>query len=207
MNFQGHMKVVPDVAHWGTDDPLAQLRDPTKRPPVQLKSFSDVTTNYQPDASVRLDKIKLPRNFRSARKGSAPGPNGLRTTYLKPVLEYEQATTNLVEVATRLANADVPNEATRALKLCFLTALRKGGPGVTDARGPSSRVRGLAVGDCLRRLVSKTRAQQYASSLRREIRTWRSSRQHMARRLEPSSRLPEMSWMHEARDRSQKDIA
>ena len=181
MNFQGHMKVVPDVAHWGTDDPLAQLRDPTKRPPVQLKSFSDVTTNYQPDASVRLDKIKLPRNFRSARKGSAPGPNGLRTTYLKPVLEYEQATNNLVEVATRLANADVPNEATRALKLCFLTALRKGGPGVTDARGPSSRVRGLAVGDCLRRLVSKTRAQQYASSLRREIRTWRSSRQHMAR--------------------------
>ena len=117
MNFQGHMKVVPDVAHWGTDDPLAQLRDLTKRPPVQLKSFSDVTTNYQPDASVRLDKIKLPRNFRSARKGSAPGPNGLRTTYLKPVLEYEQATNNLVEVATRLANADVPNEATRALKL------------------------------------------------------------------------------------------
>jgi hypothetical protein len=42
-----------------------------------------------------------------------------------------------------------------------MTALQKGAAGLTDAHGPSARVRGLAVGDTLRRLVSRTLAQQF----------------------------------------------
>ncbi len=42
-----------------------------------------------------------------------------------------------------------------------MVALRKGAPGVSDAHGISTRVRGLAVGDTFRRLVSKTLAQQF----------------------------------------------
>ena len=40
-------------------------------------------------------------------------------------------------------------------------ALQKGTPGQADAHGPSARVRGLAIGETLRRLVSRTLAQQF----------------------------------------------
>eukprot|EP00973_Karenia_brevis_P061484 8548642-Karenia_brevis.AAC.1 len=44
-----------------------------------------------------------------------------------------------------------------------MTALNKGAPGVSEAHGPSARVRGLAVGEVMRRLVGKTLAQQFQS--------------------------------------------
>ena len=42
-----------------------------------------------------------------------------------------------------------------------MVALNKDAPGHSYAHGPSSRVRGLAVGDVVRRLVSRTLAQQF----------------------------------------------
>ena len=44
-----------------------------------------------------------------------------------------------------------------------MVALRKISPGLSSAHGNSSRVRGLAVGDTFRRLVSRTLAQQFHS--------------------------------------------
>ena len=76
----------------------------------------------------------------------------MRNTHLKLVLEDEQATDNLVELCNRLVNADVPEEVATALKACYFTALRKDSPGASDAHGTSNRVRGLAVGDALRRV-------------------------------------------------------
>ena len=45
--------------------------------------------------------------------------------------------------------------------LCNMVALNKDAPGHSQAHGSSSRVRGLAVGEVIRRLFSRTLAQQY----------------------------------------------
>ena len=142
-------------------DTLAQLSDPTKRPVEQIRPFPQSVTAYAAQEPVRLDGERFLRNLRSARKGGAPGPSGSRNEHLKPLLEDDIASGALEEVACRLANADVPASVGRALVLCRMVGLRKGSPGLAEAHGQSSRVRGLAVGDVFRRLVSRTLAQQH----------------------------------------------
>ena len=55
----------------------------------------------------------------------------------------------------------MPPAIAEAMSLCHMVALNKDAPGHSTAHGPSSRVRGLAVGDVIRRLVGRTLAQQY----------------------------------------------
>ncbi len=59
------------------------------------------------------------------------------------------------------AQAKAPQHAAKASGMCKMVALSKGAAGIGQAHGPSSRVRGLAVGDVTRRLLSRTLAQQF----------------------------------------------
>ena len=68
----------------------------------------------------------------------------------------------LAQAATQLANADVPESVLRALALSRLTALSK----------PAGGVRGIATGDTLRRLVSRTLARQFAPVFDRATRPY-----------------------------------
>ena len=61
----------------------------------------------------------------------------------------------LGDVASSLARGDVPPAVAEALSLARLTALRKG----------NGKVRGIATGDTLRRLVARTLAQQLCCPL------------------------------------------
>ena len=142
-------------------DTLAQLSDPAKRPPQLTMPLTSRVTQYSPARPIDFDGGLFIKNLRGARKGGAPGPNGCRAEHLKPILEDPQATGDLVSVAARFAAADVPHSIARALCLCRMVALNKGTPGLSTAHGPSNRVRGLAVGDSFRRLVSRTLAQQF----------------------------------------------
>ena len=57
----------------------------------------------------------------------------------------------LCDVAERMARAELPQEIRAFVRISTLTALRK----------PDNRIRGIAAGDTLRRLVSKSLARQY----------------------------------------------
>ena len=75
--------------------------------------------------------------------------------HLFPVLESEVDSGWLVEVAQILAVGEVPLEISKVIGLGRLTALRKEGGGV----------RGIVVGDMLRRLVARTMVQQVAKEV------------------------------------------
>ena len=59
---------------------------------------------------------------------------------------------SLVQVASRLAVGDIPEEVVDGIRLGRLTALAK----------PDGGVRGIVVGDIVRRLVARTMAKQVA---------------------------------------------
>ena len=75
--------------------------------------------------------------------------------HLFPLLESETDSGRLVELAQILVAGDVPPEIMRAIALGRLTALRKDGGGV----------RGIVVGDMLRRVVARTMAQQVSKEV------------------------------------------
>ena len=81
--------------------------------------------------------------------------------HLKPLLEDPETTDAFTFICGRYAQAAVPQEVGAAMSLCNMTALNKDSPGHSLAHGVSTRVRGLAVGDIVRRLVGRTLAQQY----------------------------------------------
>ena len=111
--------------------------------------------------TLNLNHILLTKNLVGAKRGSAPGPNGMRMEHLKPLLDDSQHLDCFLSVCTQYARAAMPESIAAALNMCHLTALRKGTMQLSDAHGPSNRVRGLAVGDTIRRLVAKTLAQQF----------------------------------------------
>ena len=145
----------------GTPDTLEQLRDPEKRPPVLSEPLPVEVTGYQARHPLRLDKNKLLANLRSTKRGSAPGPSGTRLEHFKPLLEEEAESDAFAFICSKYAQAAIPATIAGALSLCHMTALNKDAPGQSHAHGPSSRVRGLAVGDVIRRLTGRTLAQQF----------------------------------------------
>ncbi len=110
---------------------------------------------YQSLAPLQLDLNRFFNNVRSAKKGTAGGPSGTKAQHLKPLLENEQSMSLLGFAAARLAAAHIPAQVAAAIALCRMTALLK----------DNGRVRGIATGDVMRRLVTRTLAQQFASQL------------------------------------------
>ena len=84
------------------------------------------------------------RIWRRARKGAAPGPTGLTSETLRLILDDEQTTESFIGVATKVAQAQIAAAISQAIGLGRMVALQK----------PNGRVRGIVVGDLLRRLVS-----------------------------------------------------
>ena len=126
-----------------TQATLQELRDPRRRPQEPYQAFPDAIREFQPAHPPNLPATQLLTNLRRARKGAAPGPSGYTSEVLRLVLDDEGATSQFVAVATRIANAELPPQITQALGLGRIAALQK----------PNGRVRGIVVGDLLRRLV------------------------------------------------------
>ena len=92
--------------------------------------------------------------LRDARRGGAAGLSGMRAEHLKLLLQDVTALELLAHVCTRLANAQVPADVVAGLAMSRLTALQKPGGGV----------RGIATGDCFRRLASRALAKGWADT-------------------------------------------
>ena len=76
---------------------------------------------------------------------------GARYEYYKLCLEDTTACGLLCDVAEHIARAKIPYLIAAAMRISSLTALNK----------PDNKVRGIAAGDALRRLVSKALAKQF----------------------------------------------
>ena len=140
--------------------PLRLLSDPDKRPPHPRHPIPDDVVRFRAANPLRLRAAELGEALRTAKRGSAAGLSGASVEHYRLLLEDEEALELLAHAASLLANADVPADVLRALALSRLTALSKPGGGV----------RGIATGDTLRRLVSRTLARRYAETFNRATR-------------------------------------
>ena len=108
------------------------------------------SANATLESHVDLDFDRFASNIRSAKRGSAPGPIGNDRGAPPPNSRSGVDLTALFRVAVLLSRGQVPPFAVEAVRLGRITALAK----------PDGGVRGIVVGDVLRRLVAKTIAQQ-----------------------------------------------
>ena len=134
---------------------LGMLTDPTRRPPVPRGVLSQEVQGAQPAEPFTLDPMEFLICLRKACRGAAAGPSGMTSDHLFPVLENEGDSQRLVEVASLFAVGRVPEEIVEGLRLGRLTALCK----------PDGGVRGIVVGDILRRIVARTIAKQIAKKV------------------------------------------
>ena len=136
----------------GTLATLAELTNPVRRPPRPRDPVPAEILGFEPEELVQLDEDLFAKNIRIARRGAAPGPSGMTSEHLFPLLESDGTLSSVCQVAGFLARAEVPASILSALRLGRMTALRK----------PSGGVRGIVVSDVFRRLVARTLAQQFA---------------------------------------------
>ena len=124
---------------------LAQFRDP----------LPDRIVHHTPASGFELDEARFGRNLRTARKGAASGPSGMTSEHLRPLLSSPPALHWFFRLGEHLVTARVPNPVIEAVRMGRMTALRK----------PAGGVRGIVVGDVIRRLVARTVAQQVGSNV------------------------------------------
>ena len=136
----------------GTLATLRELTNPVRRPPVPRQGLSEDLRHFEPREPFQLDAGEFLVCLRTARRGASAGPSGMTADHLFPVLESDRDSALLVQVASKLARGDVPEEVIDSIRLGRLTALNK----------PDGGVRGIVVGDIFRRLVAKTMAKQMA---------------------------------------------
>ena len=139
-------------------DALRLLSDPDKHPPHPRHPIPDDVVRFCAANPLCLKAAELGEALRTAKRGSAAGLSGSVEHY-RLLLEDEEALDLLAHAASLLTNADALADVLRALALSRLTALSKPGG-----------VRGIATGDTLRRLVSRTLARRYAETFDRATR-------------------------------------
>ena len=136
----------------GTVATLNELRDPVRRPAQLSEAIPVEVSRYWPHHQFELDQEKYASNLRSAPRGSAAGLAGDTNEHYKVMLDDEEATHLITEVAEHLSQADLPSEVADALAMGAMTALVKDNGGI----------RGIVTGDTFRREVARTMAQQCA---------------------------------------------
>ena len=97
-----------------------------------------------------LDETLFGRNIRSARRGAAGGPSGVTCVHLRPLLSNPRDLHKLYLVAEKVSQGEIPRTVIHIVKLGRMTALRKKDGGV----------RGIVVGEVIRRATARTVAQQ-----------------------------------------------
>ena len=106
------------------------LQDPGKRPQEPYEPLPARLRNLEPDTQFQLDEDKFACNVRSAKRGAAPGPSGMTTDHLRPLLKSHQDTQLMCKLAGRFAQGQVPDNIVAAVRLGRMTAFVKPAGGV-----------------------------------------------------------------------------
>ena len=139
----------------GTQQTLEALRDPDRQPPLPRDLLPEAILEHEPEVRFSLEAHRFAANLRSSRRGAAAGLSGMTTDHLRLVLDQVKDTHMLCQMADQFAQARIPPAVHNFLRLGRLTALQK----------PRGGVRGIVVGDVLRRLVARTMAQQLGKAV------------------------------------------
>ena len=108
--------------------PATRLRDPI---PEEIRAAN-------PSNPLALDKDEFLHSLRTARRGAAGGPLGMRNEHLRPLLDNAEDCTKFFEISQAFAQAKFPEEIVSALRVGQMTALQKA----------NGRIRGIV---CCRR--------------------------------------------------------
>lgn len=131
----------------GTQETLTQLQ---ARQPTLTEAIPEEVLTFQPEVAVDIEFRDFVAALKSAPRGASGGPGGTTNEHLKIALDDEDTAGLLHKCAVRLARANVPQDIAAAYMYARVTALRK----------PNGRVRDIAAGTCLRRLVASCLAKK-----------------------------------------------
>ena len=109
--------------------------------------------NFRLEEAPNLDRDFFLMTLRKARNGAAGGPSGMTAEHLRVLLHNENDGNLHHETAVDVVKGEIPGPVAEAMRLGQMRALQK----------PAGGVRGIVVGDILRRLVAKTLAQELSS--------------------------------------------
>ena len=125
-----------------------------KRPALPREPLPEDIDARVPTSLFDLDWDRFCSNVRTARRGVAGGPSGMTAEHLRPLLENDHDVASLCQFAQIIAWGEVRDLLEPAVRLGRITALQK----------PDDGVKGIVVGDALRRLVARM-AQQIAEEV------------------------------------------
>ena len=128
----------------GTHATLRAFTEPEHRPALPREPLCAEIANLQSAVPFQLD---TDLNLRKSRRGAAPGPSGMHSDHLYPLLERPRDSELLAQMASAMALVDIPEDIIRLGR-------------VTASQKPDGGIRGVVVEDVLRRLVARTIAQQ-----------------------------------------------
>ena len=109
----------------GTQRTFDLLSDPERRPTEPYNPMPEFLQNAQAETPFMLDKAKLLKNLKCARRGAAAGPSGMTADHLKVVLENHQDSDLFHNISQLLVRAAVASEIFSVLRIGRLTALQK----------------------------------------------------------------------------------
>ena len=134
----------------GTREILRKLTDESKRPRQLRDPIPPEIMGHTPQVPFVLDPDTFLKNVRSAKRGAAGGPSGTTVEHLRPILDSVRDQQLFYKLAENVAKANLTPTVIEAIRMGRMTALRKANGGV----------RGIVVGEVVRRLVARTMAQQ-----------------------------------------------
>ena len=134
----------------GTRETLRMLSDESKRPRQLRDPIPPEIMGHIPQVPFVLDPDTFLKNVRSAKRGAAGGPSGMTVEHLRPILNSVRDQQLFFKLAENVARANLTPTVIEATRMGRMTALRKANGGV----------RGIVVGEVVRKLVARTMAQQ-----------------------------------------------
>ena len=115
--------------------------------------MSQSIVEAHPEEEFKLDEDWFVQHVQCARRGAAAGPSGMLADHLQPMLDTARDTSLLFQFASVLACGHAHPTAVEAIRMGR----------IGSSKETHWRVRGIIVGDVLRRLVARTMAKQMAA--------------------------------------------
>ena len=108
----------------GTHATLRALTDPERRPALPREPLRAEIANLQPSVPFQLDTDLFLVNLRKSRRGAAPGPSGMHSDHLFPLLERPRDSELLAQVASAMKVGDIPDDILDIIRLGRTTEAR-----------------------------------------------------------------------------------
>ena len=101
----------------GTDHTLRLLTDIERRPPNPVRELPPEMLEFIPEVPFALDEKRFAQNLRSSRRGAAPGPSGMTSEHLRPLLSRPADLHWLFRAGEQLARGEAPEVAVEAIRM------------------------------------------------------------------------------------------